>query len=122
MEQVLSSGAAEGAEEEGQKERGQQEKGRERNPVFEACDAACAGALLPKRRKDGHKGTFGKVSITGGSVGFTGAPVLASRGAARCGSGLVFLSVPESIYPITAASCLEVMPSPLPEQNGKVSS
>ena len=122
VEQVLSSGAVEGAEEEGQKERGQQEKGRERNPVFEACDAACAGALLPKRRKDGHKGTFGKVSITGGSVGFTGAPVLASRGAARCGSGLVFLSVPESIYPITAASCLEVMPSPLPEQNGKVSS
>lgn len=121
VEQVLSSGAAEGAEEEGQKERGQQEKGRERNPVFEAY-AACAGALLPKRRKDGHKGTFGKVSITGGSVGFTGAPVLASRGAARCGSGLVFLSVPESIYPITAASCLEVMPSPLPEQNGKVSS
>lgn len=122
VEQVLSSGADEGAEEEGQKERGQQEKGRERNPVFEVCDAACAGALLPKRRKDGHKGTFGKVSITGGSVGFTGAPVLASRGAARCGSGLVFLSVPESIYPITAASCLEVMPSPLPEQNGKVSS
>ena len=119
---VVEQAPAEGAEEEGQKERGQQVKGRERNPVFEACDAACAGALLPKRRKDGHKGTFGKVSITGGSVGFTGAPVLASRGAARCGSGLVFLSVPESIYPITAASCLEVMPSPLPEQNGKVSS
>ena len=91
-------------------------------PVFEACDGACAGRLLPRRRPDGHKGTFGRVSITGGSVGFTGAPVLASRGAARCGSGLIFLGVPESIYPVTAASCLEVMPSPLSDQNGRISS
>ena len=90
--------------------------------VFEACDEALAASLLPARRKDGHKGTFGKVLITGGSVGLTGAPVLASRGAARTGSGLVFLNVPESVYPIVAASCLEVMPSPLPEQNGKISS
>ena len=91
-------------------------------PVFEACDGACAGRLLPRRRPDGHKGTFGRVSITGGSIGFTGAPVLATRGAARCGSGLIFLGVPESIYPVTAASCLEVMPSPLSDQNGRISS
>ena len=91
-------------------------------PVFEACDGACAGRLLPRRRPDGHKGTFGRVSITGGSIGLTGAPVLASRGAARCGSGLIFLGVPESIYPVTAASCLEVMPSPLSDQNGRISS
>ena len=91
-------------------------------PVFEACDGACAGRFLPRRRPDGHKGTFGRVSITGGSIGLTGAPVLASRGAARCGSGLIFLGVPESIYPVTAASCLEVMPSPLSDQNGRISS
>ena len=91
-------------------------------PVFEACDGACAGRLLPRRRPDGHKGTFGRVSITGGSIGLTGAPVLASRGAARCGSGLIILGVPESIYPVTAASCLEVMPSPLSDQNGRISS
>ena len=91
-------------------------------PVFEACDGACAGRLLPRRRPDGHKGTFGRVSITGGSIGLTGAPVLASRGAARCGSGLIFLGVPENIYPVTAASCLEVMPSPLSDQNGRISS
>ena len=91
-------------------------------PVPEACDEEWARRMLPKRKKDGHKGTFGRVSITGGSVGLTGAPVLASRGAARSGSGLVFLSVPESIYPIVAASSLEVMPAPLPDQNGKISS
>ncbi|MEI3520887.1 MAG: hypothetical protein V8Q40_07380 [Anaerosacchariphilus sp.] len=50
-----------------------------------------AAEALPGRRPDGHKGDFGRVSITGGSVGFTGAPVLAAYGAARSGSGLVFL-------------------------------
>ncbi len=73
------------------------------------------------RRPDGHKGDFGRVSITGGSVGFTGAPVLAAYGAARSGSGLVFLGVPEPIYPIVAGHCLEVMPSPLPAGCGKIS-
>lgn len=89
---------------------------------FEVCDETCAAELLPRRRPDGHKGSFGKVSITGGSIGFTGAPLLASRGAARCGSGLVYLGIPESIYGIVAASCLEVMPAPLLEQNGRISS
>lgn len=93
-----------------------------KDAVFEACDEVCAAALLPRRRPDGHKGSFGKVLITGGSIGFTGAPVLASKGAARCGSGLVYLGVPESIYTIAASSCLEVMPAPLSDQNGKISS
>lgn len=84
-------------------------------------DRELAGSFLPHRPENGHKGTFGKVLVVGGSVGLTGAPVLASRGAARTGSGLVFLGVPESIYPIVASSCLEVMPAPLPGRCGKLS-
>ena len=80
-----------------------------------------AAKLLPVRNPDGHKGDFGRVSITGGSVGLTGAPVLAAYGAARSGSGLVFLGVPEPVYPIVAGHCLEVMPSPLPAARGKIS-
>ena len=80
-----------------------------------------AAEALPGRRPDGHKGDFGRVSITGGSVGFTGAPVLAAYGAARSGSGLVFLGVPEPVYGIVAGHCLEVMPSPLPAARGKIS-
>lgn len=80
-----------------------------------------AAKLLPARDPDGHKGDFGRVSITGGSVGFTGAPVLAAYGAARSGSGLVFLDVPEPVYGIVAGHCLEVMPSPLPAARGKIS-
>lgn len=38
---------------------------------------------LPIRDRNGHKGTFGKVHILAGSVGFTGAPALASEAAVR---------------------------------------
>lgn len=39
---------------------------------------------LPIRARDGHKGTFGKVHILAGSVGFTGAqPCCFRRGAYR---------------------------------------
>lgn len=76
---------------------------------------------LPPRKKDGHKGTFGKVYVLGGCVGFTGAPVLASRAALRMGSGLVYLGVPQEVYPIAAVKCQEAMPYPLPSEEGKVS-
>ena len=61
--------------------------------------------LLPRRDPEGHKGTFGKVLCLCGSVGYTGAPVFASRGAVRSGAGLVFLGVPESIWPVAAVCC-----------------
>ena len=86
----------------------------------EIVDQKLAASWLPVRPADGHKGTFGKVYAVGGSVGLTGAPVFAARAAARTGSGLVFLGVPEEIYPITAGMCMEVMPSPLPGRNGRI--
>ena len=36
-------------------------------------------SVLPVRDPAGHKGTFGKVCLLGGSVGYTGAPVLCAR-------------------------------------------
>lgn len=70
---------------------------------------------LPDRPEDGHKGTFGKVLAVGGSVGFTGAPVLAARAAVRGGTGLVFLGVPRAVWPVAAVKCDEAMPFPLPD-------
>jgi ADP-dependent NAD(P)H-hydrate dehydratase len=58
---------------------------------------------VPKRPVDGHKGTFGKVLIVGGSVGFSGAPALAGKAALRSGSGLVRVAIPASIQPVVAA-------------------
>lgn len=77
-------------------------------------DESLVGSFLPCRDPAGHKGDFGKVHIVGGSIGYTGAAVLAARAALRTGSGLVSLSVPSSIYGITAVKCDEVMPFPLP--------
>ena len=71
-------------------------------------------SLLPQRDPLGHKGTFGKVYIYGGCVGYTGAPVYAGEAAARTGSGLVFVGVPEEVYPIVAARCAVSMVHPIP--------
>ena len=70
---------------------------------------------LPRRPRTAHKGDFGKLFLLCGSVGFTGAPVFAARSAVRSGAGLVFLAVPEDIYPIVAVKCDEAMPFPIPD-------
>ena len=58
---------------------------------------------LPARSPQGHKGTFGKVAIVGGSVGMSGAVCLSTVAALRTGSGLVTAVVPASIQAIVAA-------------------
>lgn len=64
---------------------------------------------FPRRRRDAHKGNFGKLFIFAGSVGYTGAPVMAARAAVRSGAGLVTLAVPQEVYPIVAVKCDEAM-------------
>jgi ADP-dependent NAD(P)H-hydrate dehydratase / NAD(P)H-hydrate epimerase len=71
--------------------------------------------VLPNRPLDAHKGTFGTVVVLAGSLGFTGAAYLASTAAARTGAGLVRLLVANTIYPILAAKCTEVMATPVQE-------
>jgi NAD(P)H-hydrate epimerase len=73
------------------------------------------GFKLPVRPRDGHKGTFGTVVVLAGSQGYTGAAYLTSMGAARSGAGIVRLMVAQSIYPILAEKCTEVVVGPVPE-------
>lgn len=82
---------------------------------METVNARLARRLLPTRRADGHKGTFGRIYVVAGDVGYTGAPVYAAEAAARTGSGLVFVGVPQAVYPIVAARCATAMVQPLPE-------
>jgi hydroxyethylthiazole kinase-like uncharacterized protein yjeF len=77
--------------------------------------AAPDAVLIPTRPKDAHKGTFGTAVVLAGSLGLTGAAYLSSTAAARTGAGLVRLLVADSIYPILAAKCTEVMATPVPE-------
>ncbi len=81
-------------------------------------DSATVKSLLPPRRPDTHKGTYGRVLVVAGSVGFTGAAVLATRGALRAGAGLVTVAVPHSVYPIVASQVTEGMPTPLADEGG----
>lgn len=45
--------------------------------------------ILPRRRRDSHKGTYGRALLLGGSAQYPGAMVLAAEGALRSGAGLV---------------------------------
>ncbi|MDT8376709.1 MAG: NAD(P)H-hydrate dehydratase [Mariprofundaceae bacterium] len=67
---------------------------------------------FPPRKEDSHKGDFGKLWIFGGSRGYTGAPRLAAKGALAIGTGLISIACPRDVYPILAASSLEVMVHP----------
>ena len=77
---------------------------------------------LPDRDPWAHKGRFGRVLLLCGSLGYTGAAYLAAMGALRCGSGLVYLGVPQSIYAIEAVKLSEAIVFPLAEEDGKLAS
>jgi NAD(P)H-hydrate epimerase len=69
-------------------------------------------AELPRPQLDGHKYTRGHALISGGYP-LTGAARLAARGAARAGSGLTTIAVPEVALPIYAAALTSIMVHPL---------
>lgn len=94
---------------------------RRREISVEKISAAYVKNALPTRDPQGHKGSFGKVYCLCGSVGFTGAPIFASRAAVRSGAGLVYLGVPQSIWQVVAVKSDEAMPFPLPDKDGKLS-
>ena len=72
-------------------------------------------AALPRRPVDAHKGTYGHLLVVAGSIGRTGAAVLACLGALRTGTGLVTCAIPASQQPVVAAQLSEAMTEPLPE-------
>lgn len=67
------------------------------------------GDILPCRKKESHKGTFGKIGVVAGSMGMTGACYLASLSALRSGSGLVYNIVPKSIAHILEIKLTETI-------------
>ena len=63
------------------------------------ADRAYVRELLPKRKRNSHKGTYGKTAIVGGSARYSGAPYLSAIAALRGGAGYVCLFLPEKILP-----------------------
>ncbi|MFN8092145.1 MAG: NAD(P)H-hydrate dehydratase [Vicinamibacteria bacterium] len=79
--------------------------------LLEDKDAAPA---FPRRPAGAHKGDFGHVLVVAGSIGKTGAAVLAAGGALRGGSGSSRWRRPAPCLPIVASARAEAMTVPLP--------
>lgn len=69
--------------------------------------------IIPDRRSDTHKGTYGRALIVGGSEGMTGAVALASTGCLKSGAGLIKAAIPANLNPILENKLTEVMTVPL---------
>ncbi len=78
--------------------------------------------LLPERKKDTHKGDYGRILIVSGCVNYTGAPYFAAQAAVNSGSGLVFSAHPRCIHQILAGKLNEAIFLPQDEdENGRIS-
>ena len=86
--------------------------------VMEAGDETFCDQYLKCRRRDSHKGDYGKLLIVGGSAMYPGAPFFTTQAAVRTGAGLVTTAVPAEVYPILAAKVNEAMPYRLPSEDG----
>lgn len=73
--------------------------------------------LMIDRFDDGHKGTFGKVGIIGGSIGMCGSVDLCAKSALRTGSGLVYNICPVSISSILQIKAVENIILPVNDDN-----
>lgn len=80
--------------------------------VIEKKDAL---PYIQKRKRDSHKGTYGHLFVLAGSLGKTGAAVMAAKAALRMGAGLVTVGTPQSCLPVIARSMMELMTEALPE-------
>lgn len=81
----------------------------------EYIDDELARALLKPRPLDVHKGDCGRIMVIAGSVGMTGAAVMASEAALRAGAGIVTLASAGSLNSIFSVKLTEVMTIPLPD-------
>jgi NAD(P)H-hydrate epimerase len=66
------------------------------------------------RPADSHKGLYGHILVVAGSVGKSGAAVLAGTGALKAGAGLVTVATPDTVQHVVASAQSEYMTEPLP--------
>jgi NAD(P)H-hydrate epimerase len=77
--------------------------------AWQVLNLAQAREWLGARPRDAHKGTFGHVSLIGGSPGMTGAIRMAARAALHTGSGLVTVLTPQPCATVVSVDTPEIM-------------
>lgn len=82
---------------------------------LEMVERTALRPLFKPRKKDSHKGSYGHLFIIAGSVGKTGAAIMAARAAYKMGAGLVTVATPRACLPLIARSMVELMTEPLAE-------
>ena len=70
---------------------------------------------LPPRQPDGHKGTYGRALLVGGSRGMAGSIALSGISCLKSGAGLVTLAVPDRCLETVAGFHPAYMTIPLPD-------
>jgi ADP-dependent NAD(P)H-hydrate dehydratase / NAD(P)H-hydrate epimerase len=70
-------------------------------------------ALPLVRTVDSHKGLYGHALVVAGSLGKSGAAVMAGYAALRAGTGLVTIATPDVVLPVVASAHPEIMTEPL---------
>ena len=83
-------------------------------------DAAFVRRTVPALPAAAHKGTRGKLAIIGGGPGMAGAAILAARGAARSGVGMIRLLVSPANVPIVQATAYDALAAAWPASEDAV--
>ena len=73
--------------------------------------------LLPTRKRNTHKGMYGRVLVLAGSYGMAGAAGICAMAALRTGAGLVTVACPRQVVPTVQAICPCATCLPLPEED-----
>ncbi len=78
-------------------------------------DGAWARELLPQRKRNSHKGSYGKAAIVAGSIEYTGAAYLSTAACLRSGVGYTTLFLPKELLPYYVLKAPEALLCPLCE-------
>ncbi|MFZ8938316.1 MAG: NAD(P)H-hydrate dehydratase [Nitrosopumilaceae archaeon] len=84
--------------------------------VTQQLSASIIKKFIPARKSSSRKGDNGTVLVVGGSYIYHGAPILSSIAALRCGTDLVYTSVPKINVSATRAISPNLIVIPLVDQ------
>lgn len=83
--------------------------------VGETIEKELVRCILPKRARNAHKGSCGRIFVTGGSRGMSGAVCMSTAAALKSGAGLVTAGIPEGINDVFEQKVTEAMSVALEE-------